>query len=134
MLVVLVDYPNPPLNVRILDGPSSQFVMLSWDIPVDGTLPPNGPLSRPVDRYIVQALDKGRDRVYQDFATVSRPTVTTATITGLHPGTQYNIRVLAQNIAGATPSQVVNITTNSSGKTQTKDPKNTKDHFSIYQK
>ena len=111
-----LDFPNPPLNLQIIDGPHSQSLTLSWDIPQGATLPLSEVHNRPVTSYVVQGRNNdGRDLEYRDLVTVSSVRTTVTTVTGLHPGSLYSIRVLACNSAGSTSSQVMNATTNSSG-------------------
>lgn len=113
---MLLDYPNAPVSLRIIDTPSSRSVTLAWAVPDGATAPTTDLLNVPVSSYIVQVQNKGSDVEYRDAVAVPDVRTTTADVTGLHPGAKYGIRVLALNVAGATPSRSINITTNSSGK------------------
>jgi hypothetical protein len=110
-----VDYPNPPSNVRIVGHPSIRSLILAWELPAGATLPVTEFYNTPVTGYTVQVLDQGRGEGYENWLTIPSPSTTSATLTDLHPGTQYSLRVLARNQAGATPSTTVEITTNASG-------------------
>lgn len=117
ILFVPSDYPNPPLNVRVVDWLSSRSLVLAWEVPAGATLPVTEFHNTPVTGYLVQLWDRGGAAVpaYQDWVSLPSPSTTSATLTGLHPGVRYGVRVLARNLAGSTPSLPVNVTTNSSG-------------------
>ena len=91
---------------------------LSWDVPSKATEPVLGKLSQPVDGYVVQARDLSLgdgDLEFVNYTSLLSVGTTTARVTGLHPGKQYEVRVLVVNVAGSTPSRSVFITTNASG-------------------
>ena len=91
--------------------------MLGWTTPVGATVLVRGFHNTPVTGYRVQVRDEERDGgEYRDWLSVSGPTTASATVTGLHPGVRYSVRILAWNLAGSTPSSPINITTNASGK------------------
>ncbi len=115
-LVTVLDRPNPPTNVQVVDGPYQRIVTLSWDMPVRASDPVGGRLSQPTNGYIVQGRDTGSEGGFVNFTSQLPVGVTTARLTTLHPGTLYQMRVLAVNVAGATPSQAVMVHTNASGK------------------
>lgn len=117
----MTDFPSAPVDL-VIGNLSARSVILSWSIPPSATAPITGFLSSPVTSYTVQALDRdgggGRDEGgggYRDLVSVPDVRTTTAAVTGLHPGSRYSLRVLSHNMAGTTPSQETNITTNSSG-------------------
>lgn len=109
------DYPNPPRDVRIVDRPSLRSLVLVWELPTGATLPVTEFYNTPVTGYTVEVWDRGVGVGYQDWLSIPSPSTTSATVTGLHPGVQYSVRVLALNQAGAMPSAPVEITTNASG-------------------
>lgn len=116
ILRCLLDYPTPPDDVAIVQVLSSQSLVLNWTLPRGATVPVTMFHNTPVSGYKVQAWDNSEGVVeYVDVLTIPDATATQAIVTGLHPGTQYSLRVLALNLAGATPSLPVNITTNASG-------------------
>ncbi len=100
----------------ILDEPSSRSVVLAWEVPLGALDAVTSFYNTPVTGYTVQVWDRGLlGTAYRDWLSVSGPSTSLATLAGLHPGTRYSVRVLAQNLAGSTPSLPINITTNSSG-------------------
>ena len=106
------DYPEAPTNVRIIDGPFAQNVSLAWDV---STHPETDFILKPVLGFAVQAK---RAADSEDMYTTSMevgPEVYSASIDSLSPGTEYNIRVLSMNQAGATPSDNLTITTTATG-------------------
>ena len=115
-LVTVIDWPNAPTNVQVVEGPYRRIVALTWEVPSKATDPISGFSSQPVDGYIVQGRDATGNGGFMNFTSVLPVGTTTSRITTLHPGTEYNIRILAVNTAGETPSQNITIRTNTSGK------------------
>ena len=109
------DYPNPPGNIRIIDRPSPGNLVLAWELPTGATLPATEFYNTPVTGYAVEVWDTGKAVGYQEWLTIPTSSTTSATLTGLHPGVRYSVRVLARNQAGTTPSSPVEVTTNASG-------------------
>ena len=106
------DYPEAPTNVRIIDGPSAQNVSLAWDV---STHPETGFILKPVLGFAVQAKRAAdSEDMYMTSMEVG-PEVNSASLDSLFPGTEYNIRVLSMNQAGATPSDNLTITTTATG-------------------
>lgn len=114
-MVYFPDYPTPPGDVAIVQVLSPQSLVLSWTLPLGATSPVTMFYNTPVSGYRVQAWDWDGSEGYVDVLSIADVATTQALITGLHPGTRYSLRVLALNMAGATPSPPVNITTNASG-------------------
>ena len=102
--------PSPPVNV-VAENVTSRTVVVSWDPPVE----PNGVILNytVTFRGIDSPNPVGRD--FHQIRTEST-VVTSAVLTGLIPGSTYNISVTASTIAGeGEPSEEVSTTTDDEG-------------------
>ena len=111
--IVYTDYPNPPTDLRVIEGPGVTSVGVEWVGLMELHIP--GAVVRPTQGYVVEV--RVHDGVGGGFVAVETlpANVTFVNLDGLFPGTSYDLRVLATNLAGSTPSDAITITTNSSG-------------------
>lgn len=105
------DYPNPPLNLRISDGPYPDRATVAWDLPSTDSVGIS--TKRPLSGFIVEAK-QAEEESFEDFGHFNS-SVTSASLVSLHPGTTYLVRVLSTNQAGRTPSNVLTIITPTAG-------------------
>jgi hypothetical protein len=95
--VTPLSIPSAPVNV--LASPSTTGILVSWAAPADigGT---------PITSYKLE-YRTGSDA----WTTVSSTATSPATIGGLVPGTQYDVRVIATNAVGEGPAAATSTTT-----------------------
>lgn len=106
------DYPNAPSELNLTRPADTRSIGLRWTRPseTDAAF-----VSAPLDGYVVQTRI---DQSTQEFTDVMElgANVTEANVTGLFPGTEYSVRVVATNMAGRTPSDSITFTTVADGK------------------
>lgn len=69
----------------------------------------------PLDSYIIQTRINRKTLYFSDVMELG-PEVTEVNVTGLFPGTEYDIHVVSVNQAGRTPSESITFTTVPDGK------------------
>lgn len=106
------DYPNVPSDVNITGPADTNSIGLSWTPARAITF---GFVMTPLDGYIVQTRVNRKALYFSDVMEVG-PEVTEVNVTGLFPGTEYDIRVVSTNQAGRTPSESITFTTVPDGK------------------
>ena len=111
LCVLHADVPGVPFDLHVTFETDDTIIGLAWQ-------PPNYHMTSqfvlaPLDNYLVEARQVGKI----PFTTLMKVdgAVTNTTIAPLYPGTTYDVRVVAANMAGGTPSESINITTNASG-------------------
>ena len=102
-------YPGPVTDLRARAG--DHQITLHWSPPIDDG-------GSPITGYYV-TYSEADSGVY--FRWLHEGTMTTATITGLNPGVEYEIEVTARNINGHSDPSYVRATT-SGGRTEPPDP------------
>ena len=106
------DYPNAPLELNLTRAPDTTSVGVRW------TAPPVSNVAfvyTPLDGYIVQTRIERNLPEFNDLMELEND-ITEVNITELHPGTEYDVRVVAINMAGGTPSEIITFTTIPDGK------------------
>ena len=101
--------PSPPQNVTVVSQ-SSRVVNISWTAGFDG--------NSDILNYTVETSEDNQNFIaavcqgLSSSACVVSSSFTSASLTGLHPGRAYNIRVFATNKVGpGAASSAVNTTT-----------------------
>lgn len=105
------DYPNMPSDINITRPVDTNSIRLSWTAPPISTA---GFVLIPLDGYIIQTRNNRKAQNFTDLMELGAG-VTEVNVTGLFPGTEYNIRVVSVNQAGRTPSESISITTVADG-------------------
>ena len=105
--------PSPPQNVTVVSQ-SSRVVNISWTAGFDG--------NSDILNYTVEISTDNQNFIaaacqgLSSSACVVSSSFTSASLTGLHPGRAYNIRMFATNKVGpGAASSVVNKTTDEEG-------------------
>ena len=107
----IIQYPAPPTDLSISQGPFQQYVSLLWT-------PPSTSISYPVSGYHVRLQENGGN--FQTYQTLSYYTsrakkVSKTTVIGLKPGLNYTAVVFAYNQYFESGSNPVTFTTQTSG-------------------
>ena len=72
-------------------------------------------VNKPLDGYIVQTRIDQNSQEFNDLMELGND-ITEVNITELYPGTVYDVRIVAINMAGRTPSEIITFTTIPDGK------------------
>ena len=110
-ILYIIQYPVPPTDLSISQGPFQQYVSLLWT-------PPSTSISSPVSGYYVRLQEDGGDfRTYQtlSYYTDRAKKVSKTTVIGLNPGLNYTAVVFAYNQYFESGSNPVTFTTQTSG-------------------
>ena len=106
------DYPNSVSDLNITRPADTSSIELSW---MAAPISSGGFVMTPLDNYVIQTQINRKALFFSDVMEVGAG-VTEVNITGLFPGTEYDIRVVSVNQAGRTPSDSITFTTIPDGK------------------
>lgn len=107
LLFAHADYPNEASDLNITRSADTTSIGLSWTPARAITV---GFVMTPLDGYIVQTRVNRKALDFSDVMELG-PEVTEVNITGLFPGTEYDVRVVSTNQAGRIPSESITFTT-----------------------
>ena len=111
--LLVIDYPYPPTNVSIIEGPSRNNVTLSWVPPADSDS------THPVSGYVVKMWETGQTETVQEihlqYVMAGATKTSLVVVKNLQPGTSYTMTVAAMNSIGETPAPVISFVTLFSG-------------------
>ena len=100
------------MELNFTRGPDTTSVGVRWTTPSASNVANVYTL---LDGYIVQTRIDRNSQEFDDLMELGSD-ITEVNITELYPGTEYDVRIVAVNMAGRTPSEVISFTTIPDGK------------------